>query len=161
MQGKIYSTPKGDIHYWTDFTAPEAMTLVLLPGLTADHRLFDLQVKAFAGRYRILVWDAPGHGASRPFPLDFSLRDQAVWLHGILEQEEVRAFCLVGQSMGGYVAQCFLQEYPGEAAGFIAIDSAPLKRAGRCTGFIPGGPCGWPGRTAAPTPPTAGPSCAG
>ena len=128
MQGKIYSTPKGDIHYWTDFTAPEAMTLVLLPGLTADHRLFDLQVKAFAGRYRILVWDAPGHGASRPFPLDFSLRDQAVWLHGILEQEEVRAFCLVGQSMGGYVAQCFLQEYPGEAAGFIAIDSAPLKR---------------------------------
>ena len=45
MQGKIYSTPKGDIHYWTDFTAPEAMTLVLLPGLTADHRLFDLQVK--------------------------------------------------------------------------------------------------------------------
>ena len=128
MQGKIYSTPKGDIHYWTDFTAPEAMTLVLLPGLTADHRLFDLQVKAFAGRYRILVWDAPGHGASRPFPLDFSLRDQAVWLHGILEQEKVRAFCLVGQSMGGYVAQCFLQEYPGEAAGFIAIDSAPLKR---------------------------------
>ena len=173
MQGKIYSTPKGDIHYWTDFTAPDPFTLVLLPGLTADHRLFGLQVKAFAGRYRLLVWDAPGHGASRPFPLDFSLRDQAVWLHGILEQEGIQSFCLVGQSMGGYVAQCFLQEYPGEAAGFIAIDSAPLKRRYttrweiallrhcRCTGFIPGGPCGWPGRTAAPTPPTAGPSCAG
>ena len=128
MQGKIYSTPKGDIYYWTDFTAPDPLTLVLLPGLTADHRLFGLQVKAFAGRYRLLVWDAPGHGASRPFPLNFSLRDQAVWLHGILEQEGIQSFCLVGQSMGGYVAQCFLQEYPGEAAGFIAIDSAPLKR---------------------------------
>ena len=128
MQGKIYSTPKGDIYYWTDFTAPDPLTLVLLPGLTADHRLFGLQVKAFVGRYRLLVWDAPGHGASRPFPLNFSLRDQAVWLHGILEQEGIQSFCLVGQSMGGYVAQCFLQEYPGEAAGFIAIDSAPLKR---------------------------------
>ncbi len=128
MQGKFYSTPLGDIHYWTDFSAPDPLTLVMLPGLTADHRLFDLQVKAFAGRYRLLVWDPPAHGASRPFPLEFSLRDQAVWLHGILAQEEVRDFCLIGQSMGGYVAQCFLQEYPGEAAGFIAIDSAPLKR---------------------------------
>ena len=132
MQGKIYSTPKGDIYYWTDFTAPDPLTLVLLPGLTADHRLFGLQVKAFVGRYRLLVWDAPGHGASRPFPLNFSLRDQAVWLHGILEQEGIQSFCLVGQSMGGYVAQCFLQEYPGEAAGFIAIDSAPLKRTDGC-----------------------------
>ena len=30
--------------------------------------------------------------------------------------------------MGGYVSQCFIQKYPGEAAGFISIDSAPLKR---------------------------------
>ena len=128
MQGKIYATPLGDIHYWTDFSAPDPLTLVMLPGLTADHRLFDLQVKAFAGRYRLLVWDAPAHGASRPFPLEFSMMDLAAWLHGILRQEGVERFCLIGQSLGGYVAQCFLQAYPGEAAGFVAIDSAPLKR---------------------------------
>ena len=74
MQGKFYSTPLGDIHYWTDFSAPDPLTLVMLPGLTADHRLFDLQVKAFAGRYRLLVWDPPAHGASRPFPLESGTR---------------------------------------------------------------------------------------
>ena len=35
---------------------------------------------------------------------------------------------LVGQSLGGYVSQAFIDLYPGEACGFISIDSAPLKR---------------------------------
>lgn len=128
MQEHIFSTLSGDIHYWTDFSAPEDMTLVFLPGLTADHRLFQKQIETFAGRYRVLVWDAPSHGASRPFNLDFTLRDMADWLHDILQQEQVSSFCLIGQSMGGYVAQSFLQSYPGEADGFVSIDSAPLKR---------------------------------
>ncbi|MBQ3266322.1 MAG: alpha/beta hydrolase, partial [Atopobiaceae bacterium] len=31
------------------------------------------------------------------------------------------------QSMGGYVSQAFIDLYPGEAAGFVSVDSAPLK----------------------------------
>ncbi len=30
--------------------------------------------------------------------------------------------------MGGYVSQAFLHYFPGEAGGFISIDSAPLKK---------------------------------
>ena len=125
MQEKLHHTTQGSIHYWTDACAPGPMTLVLLPGLTADHRLFDRQIEAFRGRWRLLAWDPPGHGASRPFALTFGLADKARWLHAILEQEGVSRFCLVGQSMGGYVAQSFLQQFPGQAAGFISIDSAP------------------------------------
>lgn len=128
MQEKTYSTPLGDIHYWVTHRDSARASLVFLPGLTADHRLFDRQVAFFQETCNVLVWDAPGHGASRPFRLEFSLMDKAVWLHGILEAE---GFChpvLVGQSMGGYVSQCFLEKYPGEAAGFVSIDSAPLKR---------------------------------
>lgn len=128
MQEKLHHTTQGSIHYWTDACAPGPMTLVLLPGLTADHRLFDRQIEAFRGRWRLLAWDPPGHGASRPFALTFGLADKARWLHAILEQEGVSRFCLVGQSMGGYVAQSFLQQFPGQAAGFISIDSAPLGR---------------------------------
>ena len=50
-------------------------TLVFLPGLTADHRLFEKQVEYFEGKYNVLVWDAPGHAASWPFTFDFSLLD--------------------------------------------------------------------------------------
>ncbi|MDD3193750.1 MAG: alpha/beta hydrolase [Oscillospiraceae bacterium] len=128
MTEKTWQTDKGVIHYWTNAIVPEKETLLFLPGLTADHRLFDRQIAFFKHEYNLLVWDAPGHGASRPFSLDFSLMDKAGWLHDILEKEGISFPFLIGQSMGGYVAQCYLQRYPGTVRGFVSIDSAPLKR---------------------------------
>lgn len=125
---KSHLTDKGTICYWVNDPMPGAPALVFLPGLTADHRLFDKQVEFFETRCNVFVWDAPGHAASRPFELSFSLADKARWLHEILEAEGVERPILVGQSMGGYLSQAFMQLFPGEAAGFICIDSAPLKR---------------------------------
>ena len=51
MQEKIYLTPCGGIHYWVSQEhGPDGVTLVFLPGLTADHRLFDKQVAFFEGK---------------------------------------------------------------------------------------------------------------
>ena len=75
-----------------------------------------------------LVWDPPAHGESRPFPLTFTMDDMATWLHSILEREGVQRPVLVGQSMGGYVSQAFMDLFPGQAGGFISLDSAPLQR---------------------------------
>ena len=129
MKERLYETPCGTIYYWKGGTAAGRRALVLLPGLTADHRLFESQIEALEPDYELLSWDAPGHAASRPFELNFSLMDKAVWLHDILKREGVCRPVLIGQSMGGYVSQCFIQSFPGEAAGFISIDSAPLKRS--------------------------------
>ena len=143
---KTYRTPDGAVAYTVAApTLPSAASplaapwLVLLPGLTADRSLFAPQLAYFIermGRSRpaspvdgVIVWDAPAHGASRPYPLTFSLDDCADILHGILAENGVVAPVLVGQSFGGYVAQAYLQRYPGTAAGFVAIDSAPLDRA--------------------------------
>ena len=128
MTEKTYETPCGAISYRTNDILPGRRTLVFLPGLTADSRLFDKQTEAFEDEFSVLVWDAPGHGKSRPFRLDFDLMDEAVWLHEILGKEGISRPVLIGQSMGGYVAQCFMERYPGETAGFVSIDSAPLKR---------------------------------
>ena len=128
MTERTFETVSGTIHFWTNNVVPTRKTLIFLPGLTADHHLFDRQIEVFEKEYNIFTWDAPGHAASRPFRLDFSLMDKAVWLHSILEKEGISHPILIGQSMGGYVSQCFMQKYPGEAAGFISIDSAPLKR---------------------------------
>lgn len=128
MRERIFSTPSGDIHYWLSDVRADRPALVFLPGLTADHRLFDRQIERFAGEYTVLVWDAPGHAASRPFELTFSLMDKAGWLHEILTREGLARPVLIGQSLGGYVAQAFIQRYPGETLGFVSIDSAPLQR---------------------------------
>jgi len=125
---RMFSTPNGVIHYWISTVPGERTWLVFLPGLTADHRLFEKQIEEFEDEYNLLVWDAPGHGFSRHFDLNFSLADEAHWLHSIMTHEGIYKPVLIGQSMGGYVAQALMERYPDFPAGFIAIDSAPLKR---------------------------------
>ncbi|MCQ2400931.1 MAG: alpha/beta hydrolase [Lachnospiraceae bacterium] len=129
MTEKTYNTKCGVIHYWvSDEIEKGKETLVFLPGLTADHRLFDRQVEYFSGKYNLFTWDAPGHNMSRPFELSFDLMDKACWLFEILAVEDIRKPFLIGQSMGGYVGQAFMQLFPDSLSGFISIDSAPLKR---------------------------------
>ena len=123
-----YQTSCGTIHYWISILSPDAITLVFLPGLTADHRLFDKQIEYFGRRYNIVVWDAPAHATSWPFQFDFDLFDKAKWLNEILGREKIVKPVIVGQSMGGYVGQAFAQLYPDQLKGFISIDSAPLQR---------------------------------
>lgn len=126
---RVFETPHGEIHYWATTHVEGAPNLVFLPGLTADHRLFDEQLEYFAGKANCLVWDPPSHGASRPFELCWSLRDKVCWLHEIIEREGFASPVLIGQSMGGYLAQVYMERYPGETSGFVSIDSAPLGRA--------------------------------
>lgn len=129
MIEKIYNTAYGDIHYWiSEQIDNDKYTLVFLPGLTADHRLFDKQVEYFEDNVNVFVWDAPGHAASWPFQLTFTLMDKAKWLHDILKNEGIEKPVIVGQSMGGYVGQAFIEQFPGKLKGFISIDSAPLQR---------------------------------
>lgn len=128
MLEKTYTTPLGTIHYWIHMIAADSATLVFLPGLTADHRLFEKQIEYFNNQWNVLVWDAPAHGASWPFQFDFDLMDKAKWLNGIFEQENITKPVIVGQSMGGYVGQAYAELYPQSLKGFVSIDSAPLQR---------------------------------
>lgn len=130
MLEKTYETDHGTIHYWMgEQSSCLSPALVFLPGLTADHRLFEKQTAYFEGRYPVFVWDAPGHAASRPFDLSFSLPDKARWLEEILKKEGIAEPVIIGQSMGGYVGQVYSQLFPDRLRGFISIDSAPLQRS--------------------------------
>lgn len=128
MTEKTFKTLFGTIHYWVNIVDAEKPTLVFLPGLTADHRLFEKQIEYFEDKYNVFVWDAPGHAASWPFEFDFDLADKARWLDEILTAENISSPVIVGQSMGGYVGQMYSQLYPEKLKGFVSIDSAPLQR---------------------------------
>ena len=130
MREKTWETPCGTIHYWiNDRIDDRKLTLVFLPGLTADHRLFEKQTAYFEGTYNVVVWDAPGHATSWPFEFSFSLMDKAKWVDGILRSEALDKPVIIGQSMGGYVGQAYAELYPEKLKGFVAIDSAPLQRS--------------------------------
>lgn len=129
MTEQIYGTPCGDIHYWINKESINSeLQLVFLPGLTADHRLFEKQIEYFESKYPVFVWDAPGHAASWPFRFDFNLMDKARWLDEILVKEGFDHPVIIGQSMGGYVGQAYAQLFPEKLKGFVSVDSAPLQR---------------------------------
>ena len=102
---------------------------MFLPGLTADHRLFEKQTEYFEKKQNVFVWDAPSHALSRPFTNNYSLSDMAEWLYEILAKEEIYNPIIIGQSMGGYLAQMYMELYPDKIKGFISIDSAPLQKS--------------------------------
>ena len=67
MTEKTHAVPNGVIHYWMNDFQPGRAVLVFLPGLTADHRLFDKQVEAFESTYNLLPGMPPA--TANPAPL--------------------------------------------------------------------------------------------
>ncbi len=116
----------GTIVYWIspDFD-PSRDTLFFLHGLTADHTMFSPQLPAFRDKYNIIVWDAPAHGQSRPYP-DLTYDNAANAMKMILDKHGVSSVILVGQSMGGFMAQSFIARFPEYAKAFVSVDSTPF-----------------------------------
>lgn len=125
MMEKHITSPRGDTYYWVaKCAAADTPALIFLPGLTANHHLFDKQVEFFAVEYTTIVWDAPAHGQSRPYK-DFSYGNAAEELKKILDTEGICKVVLVGQSAGGFVAQSFYKVYPEMVKGIVAIGTTP------------------------------------
>lgn len=125
MEEQILHTHKGNVFYWRSATWDAGKdTIFFLHGLTADHSMFEGQISAFAPDYNLLTWDTPGHGKSRPFAT-FDFGDTSEYIKRILDANSVDQAILVGQSLGGYLAQSFIKRYPDRIKGFVSIDSTP------------------------------------
>jgi len=114
----------GTTCYWTN-DIQSSTALVFLPGLTADHRLFESQLSFFQDEFKVLVWDCPCHGKSRPY-VDFSYANVSSELDRILENERIDRAVFIGQSFGGMIAQYYIDTHPSMAAGFVSIGSVPF-----------------------------------
>lgn len=128
IEKKIQSS-KGTVYYWTnDRVALPELAIVFCHGLTADHTLFDKQVEHLSAEYKLITWDYPLHGKSRPYEA-FSFSNVNKELQAILEQERIEKIVLVGQSAGGYIAQSFIHEHADKVIGFIGIGTTPFGKS--------------------------------
>lgn len=116
------------LHYWTGGAAGQPW-LVFMHGATMDHRMFNAQVEALASDYRVLVWDARGHGQSQPIGADFSLQRCTKDMLAILDAQGIDQAVLCGQSLGGYIAQHIYRLAPQRVQALIIIGSTPIAKA--------------------------------
>lgn len=125
MEEHILQTGKGKVFYWqSDNWDANKDTLFFLHGLTADHSMFDGQIPTFENEYNLLTWDTPAHGKSRPFA-EFDFADTSEYIMSILDKYAAERVVLIGQSLGGFIAQSFIKRYPDRVNGFVSIDSTP------------------------------------
>lgn len=124
LKKQIYDS-NGSIVFWkSDKFDPTRDTLFFLHGMLANHTMFEQQFLAFEDTYNIIAWDAPAHGESRPY-ITFTYENAVNGLKDILDECGISKVILIGQSMGGFIAQSFVFRYPELVKAFVAIDSTP------------------------------------
>ena len=124
MDHKKISGKQGTVHDWVKGQGDHC--IVFTHGATMDHGLFQFQMEHFAQQYKVITWDVPLHGQSRPYH-GFSLQNAASALVQILDSENIQKAHLVGQSMGGYIAQIVALDHPDRVLTLTAVDSSPIQ----------------------------------
>jgi len=126
MVKKNIQSERGIIYYWISGNqSKNANCIVFTHGMTADHTMFDKQVEHFSKEYKVITWDVPLHGESRPYE-GFSYYNVSRELKEILNVEGIDTAIFIGQSMGGYVCQEFAIQYPEKVKAFVAVDTNPF-----------------------------------
>ena len=85
--------------------------------------MWDEQARALKGRYRVLRFDARGHGQSSAPAGAYTLEQMADDLKSLLDSLDVKETHYVGISMGGMVGQTFALKYPAMARSLVLCDT--------------------------------------
>lgn len=105
----------------------EGTPIVLLHGLTATRRNVVQGSRHLLGRgYRLIGYDARGHGASSPAPDPdaYGYPDLARDLEAVLDSLELDRPVLAGSSMGAATAMRFALAHPDRVAALVQITPA-------------------------------------
>jgi len=100
-----------------------AGAVLLAHAIGCDHRMWDELVAALAPRWRVVAFDARGHGKS-PLPSrPWSLADMADDAARLLDRLGIARAHWVGLSMGGMVGQAFALRHPGRLERLVLANT--------------------------------------
>lgn len=104
--------------------AGDGPPVVLLHGLSATRRNVVQGSRALLRRgYRLIAYDARGHGASSPAPR-YSYLDLIDDLEAVLDHLGIDRMALVGSSMGAATGMAFALRHPDRVAALVQITPA-------------------------------------
>lgn len=132
-QGEMRSGASGSSLYVECVGPAGAPILLFTHGWGMDSTFWDRAKHDLAGRFRVIVWDLPGLGRSKPPPSGkIALDNFAADLAGLLQEVE-RPAVLVGHSIGGMTIQTLVRDHPGvmdRVAGVVLLNTTytnPLR----------------------------------
>jgi pimeloyl-ACP methyl ester carboxylesterase len=119
MQEFILERENYSIHHWV--AGPENAPLVVFThGATIDHHEWEATLPIVAEEFRVLAWDMPAHGLTRP--ADFSMATAMEDLIALLDAVQVDHAILVGHSLGGNLNQEVVFYHPNRVKAMFCLD---------------------------------------
>lgn len=109
------------IHYTIDGT--QGPWLVMSHSLGCDVSMWDPQLAALAGRYRVLRYDTRGHGRSGAGVAPYTLDDLADDAAQLMDHLDIAQATWIGFSMGGMIGQTFALRYPHRVQALVLADT--------------------------------------
>ncbi len=105
--------------------AGAGLPVLLLHGFPLSGEMWDPQLEALAGSFRVIVPDLSGFGASQGVPSDGAclMSDLAADAVALLDHLEVGRAVVVGLSMGGYAALALGEGAPERLRGLVLADT--------------------------------------
>lgn len=119
MNEKVLEKDNVKIHYWLG-GKPNSPLVVFTHGALVDHHEWDADLPVVGEHFRVLAWDVPGHGLSRPAV--FSLADTEADILAILDSLRVKQAIFVGHSMGGNLHQELVFHHPERVIAMVFLD---------------------------------------
>lgn len=101
--------------------------IVLLHGYLETLYIWEEFGKLLPGSSRIVSIDLPGLGLSGSDPFVNTMHFHARVLLDLLDKLCIMRPVIVGHSLGGYVGQCFLGDYPSRVAALVNFNSNPYS----------------------------------
>jgi pimeloyl-ACP methyl ester carboxylesterase len=102
--------------------------LIFCHGAGLNQDLFLPQAKALVSDYRLVLWDLPGHGNSKPMPPRLQLAEVAQDLQALLKHMGCRRASFVGQSMGADLVQEYAYCFPDQVSSMALMGALRLLR---------------------------------
>lgn len=120
FESRHVATGLGRLHLRSAGSGP---TLLFWPSLLMHGDMWHGQATHFRDRYRVVLVDPPGQGASEPLTRDFSFAECAACVVAILDALGVERAHFVGNSWGGMIGATFAALHP-ERVGVSVLMNA-------------------------------------
>lgn len=122
---RTVTLPNGIALAYVELGNPDGPPLLLLHGYTDSSRVWTI-LAPYLARYRILIPDQRGHGASAAPRCCYALSDFTEDARLFLDAMRVERAAVVGHSMGSLVAQALAAEHPERVTRIALIGSTAL-----------------------------------
>ncbi len=97
--------------------------VLLSHGLATDISMWDELTDDLKNRYRVVRYDARGHGGTPATDGDYTLDQLTTDAVGILDALEIEKAHFAGLSMGGMIAQGLMLDHPARVKSAVIADS--------------------------------------